>query len=165
MPGAAADYVTAIILLKHIQINQHLVKAIPAELATLIQAIAASVATANRGFITVLDITERMQKTLGGSSDGGVEVRDDYADVFEAFTHAKKHQGLRLRLRRALAPSPPRRAKTRSGRPCGSPAGRPRCRTHRCAPGAGGPEGERNGNYRDGLTRKRCGCGFGRSAI
>ena len=26
--------------------------------------------------------------------------------------------------------------------------GRPRCRMHGCAPGAGGPEGERNGNYR-----------------
>ena len=38
-------------------------------------------------------------------------------------------------------------ARTRSGRPCRSPAvhGRPRCRMHGCAPGAGGPEGERIG--------------------
>ncbi|MFO1097822.1 MAG: HGGxSTG domain-containing protein [Xanthobacteraceae bacterium] len=44
-------------------------------------------------------------------------------------------------------------ARTRSGQPCRSPAvhGRPRCRMHGCAPGAGGPEGERNGNYRHGL--------------
>ena len=47
-------------------------------------------------------------------------------------------------------------ARTRSGRPCRSPAvhGRPRCRMHGCAPGAGGPEGERNGNYRHGLHTK-----------
>lgn len=47
-------------------------------------------------------------------------------------------------------------ARTRSGRPCRSPAvhGRPRCRMHGCAPGAGGPEGERNGNYRHGWYTK-----------
>jgi glucans biosynthesis protein len=47
-------------------------------------------------------------------------------------------------------------ARTRSGRPCRSPAvhGRPRCRMHGCAPGAGGPEGERNGNYRHGFYTK-----------
>ena len=47
-------------------------------------------------------------------------------------------------------------ARTRSGQPCRSPAvhGRPRCRMHGCAPGAGGPEGERNGNYRHGLYTK-----------
>jgi hypothetical protein len=54
-------------------------------------------------------------------------------------------------------------AKTRSGQPCRSPAvhGRPRCRMHGCAPGAGGPEGERNGNYRHGLYTKESGPGFG----
>jgi glucans biosynthesis protein len=43
-------------------------------------------------------------------------------------------------------------ARTRTGRPCRSPAvrGRPRCRMHGCGRGAGGPEGERNGNYRHG---------------
>jgi hypothetical protein len=49
-------------------------------------------------------------------------------------------------------------ARTRSGRPCRSPAvhdGRPRCRMHGCAPGAGGPEGKRNGNYRHGLYTKQ----------
>jgi hypothetical protein len=47
-------------------------------------------------------------------------------------------------------------AKTRSGQPCRSPAvrGRPRCRMHGCGRGAGGPRGERNGNYRDGLHTK-----------
>lgn len=47
-------------------------------------------------------------------------------------------------------------ARTRSGQPCRSPAvqGRPRCRMHGCAPGAGGPEGRRNGNYRHGLYTK-----------
>ncbi len=47
-------------------------------------------------------------------------------------------------------------ARTRTGRPCRSPAvhGRPRSRMHGCAPGAGGPEGERNGNYRHGLRTK-----------
>jgi hypothetical protein len=47
-------------------------------------------------------------------------------------------------------------AKTRAGKPCRSPAvrGRPRCRMHGCGRGAGGPRGERNGNYRDGLHTK-----------
>ena len=47
-------------------------------------------------------------------------------------------------------------AKTRTGKPCRSPAvrGRPRCRMHGCGRGAGGPPGERNGNYRDGLHTK-----------
>jgi glucans biosynthesis protein len=43
-------------------------------------------------------------------------------------------------------------AMTRTGRPCRSPAvrGRPRCRMHGCGRGAGGPSGERNGNFRHG---------------
>jgi glucans biosynthesis protein len=43
-------------------------------------------------------------------------------------------------------------AKTRSGRPCRSPAvtGRRRCRMHGGAPGSGGPKGARNGNYKHG---------------
>ena len=47
-------------------------------------------------------------------------------------------------------------ARTRTGRSCQSPAvhGRPRCRMHGCAPGAGGPEGKRNGNYRHGFYTK-----------
>jgi glucans biosynthesis protein len=47
-------------------------------------------------------------------------------------------------------------ARTRTGRPCRSPAvrGRPRCRMHGCGKGAGGPEGERNGNYRHGRHTK-----------
>lgn len=83
-------YISAIVPLEHIQNRPYLVETMPEELATLIQAIAASVATANREFMTVLDITDRIRRTLAGSSDGG-EVRDDYADVFEAFTQAKKH--------------------------------------------------------------------------
>ena len=48
-------------------------------------------------------------------------------------------------------------AKTRTGKPCQSPAvrGRPRCRMHGCGRGAGGPRGERNGNYRHGLQTKQ----------
>ena len=44
-------------------------------------------------------------------------------------------------------------ARTRSGRPCQSPAvtGRRRCRMHGGAPGSGGPKGSRNGNYKRGL--------------
>jgi hypothetical protein len=47
-------------------------------------------------------------------------------------------------------------AKTRAGKPCRSPAvrGRPRCRMHGCGRGAGGPQGERNGNYRHRLSTK-----------
>ena len=47
-------------------------------------------------------------------------------------------------------------AKTRSGKPCRSPAvhGRPRCRMHGCGRGSGGPLGERNGNYRHGRHTK-----------
>jgi hypothetical protein len=43
-------------------------------------------------------------------------------------------------------------ARTRSGRPCRSPAaiGRRRCRMHGGAPGSGGPKGPRNGNYKHG---------------
>jgi hypothetical protein len=44
-------------------------------------------------------------------------------------------------------------AKARTtGLPCRAPAvrGRPRCRMHGCGRGAGGPLGERNGNYRHG---------------
>ena len=40
------------------------------------------------------------------------------------------------------------------GRALGGLAGHPRCWMHGCAPGAGGPEGERNGNYRHGLHTK-----------
>jgi hypothetical protein len=44
-------------------------------------------------------------------------------------------------------------ARTRSGRPCQSPAvtGRRRCRMHGGAAGSGGPKGSRNGNYKRGL--------------
>jgi hypothetical protein len=43
-------------------------------------------------------------------------------------------------------------AKTRSGKPCRSPAvtGKRRCRMHGGAPGSGGPKGSRNGNYKHG---------------
>ena len=44
-------------------------------------------------------------------------------------------------------------ARTRSGKPCQSPAvsGKRRCRMHGGAPGSGAPRGERNGNYRHGF--------------
>ncbi len=43
-------------------------------------------------------------------------------------------------------------AKTRSGRPCRSPAvtGKARCRMHGGAKGSGAPKGERNGSYKHG---------------
>jgi hypothetical protein len=85
-------YINAIVLLEYTQHRPYLVETMPGELATLIQAIAASVATANRECMTVLDITDRIRKAQGGSSaTDGDEAEDDYADVFEAFTHAKKH--------------------------------------------------------------------------
>jgi hypothetical protein len=48
-------------------------------------------------------------------------------------------------------------ARTRAGKPCRSPsvAGKKRCRMHGGAAGAGGPSGERNGNYRHGLYTKQ----------
>jgi hypothetical protein len=48
-------------------------------------------------------------------------------------------------------------AKTRTGQSCRSPAvrNRPRCRMHGCGRGAGGPHGERNGNYRHGRHTKQ----------
>ena len=51
-------------------------------------------------------------------------------------------------------------ARTRSGRPCQSPAvtGRRRCRMHGGAPGSGGPKGSRNGNYKRGLYTARGDC-------
>jgi hypothetical protein len=44
-------------------------------------------------------------------------------------------------------------AKTRAGHPCKQAAvtGRPRCRMHGGAKGSGGPQGERNGNFKHGL--------------
>jgi hypothetical protein len=44
-------------------------------------------------------------------------------------------------------------ARTRSGKPCQSPAvnGRRRCRMHGGAPGSGGPKGARDGNYKRGF--------------
>ena len=47
-------------------------------------------------------------------------------------------------------------ARTRSGRPCQSPAvtGRRRCRMHGGAPGSGGPTGPRNGNYKHGRYKR-----------
>ncbi len=44
-------------------------------------------------------------------------------------------------------------AKTRSGRPCRQAAvnGRARCRMHGGAKGSGGPRGERNGNFKNGV--------------
>jgi hypothetical protein len=52
-----------------------------------------------------------------------------------------------------LARAPRCGARTRAGRPCRQAAvrGRVRCRMHGGAPGAGGPRGERNGNYKFGL--------------
>jgi hypothetical protein len=85
-------YVNAIVLLDHIQSRAYVVETMPDELATLIQAIAASVATANREYMTVLDITERMRKAQGGDQEAnGSEVRDDYGDIFDAFKQPKKH--------------------------------------------------------------------------
>ena len=58
-----------------------------------------------------------------------------------------------FRLRRA----PRCGARTRSGRPCRSPAvrGKVRCRMHGGATGSGAPKGERNGNYRHGLFTQK----------
>src|SRR5258707_5598886 len=48
------------------------------------------------------------------------------------------------------------RARTRGGAPCRSPAvrGRPRCRMHGCAPGSGGPRGERSGKFKHGRSTR-----------
>jgi len=46
-------------------------------------------------------------------------------------------------------------ARTRSGKPCRSPATKKgRCRLHGGASGSGGPPGERNGQYRHGERTK-----------
>jgi glucans biosynthesis protein len=46
-------------------------------------------------------------------------------------------------------------ARTRSGKPCRSPATKKgRCRLHGGANGSGGPPGERNGQYRHGERTK-----------
>jgi hypothetical protein len=46
-------------------------------------------------------------------------------------------------------------ALTMSGKPCRSPATKKgRCRSHRGAPGSGGPSGKRNGQYRHGERTK-----------
>jgi glucans biosynthesis protein len=52
-----------------------------------------------------------------------------------------------------MANAPRCGARTRAGRPCRQAAvrGRARCRMHGGAKGSGGPQGERNGNYKFGL--------------
>jgi hypothetical protein len=46
-------------------------------------------------------------------------------------------------------------ARTKSGKPCRSPAtGKGRCRLHGGASGSGGPPGKRNGQYRHGERTK-----------
>jgi len=55
----------------------------------------------------------------------------------------------------SLAASLSKRGFAIAGLPCRQAAvrGRPRCRMHGCGRGAGGPDGERNGNYRHGRRR------------
>jgi hypothetical protein len=52
-----------------------------------------------------------------------------------------------------LAKAPRCGAKTRASRPCRQAAvrGRSRCRMHGGAKGSGGPQGNRNGNFKHGL--------------
>ena len=98
-------YVNAIVLLQYTQHRPYLVETMPGELATLIQAIAASVATANRECVTVLDITDRIRKAQGGiSATDGDEEEDDYADVFD---------GLQVKKPRAMAMAPQTSQKAR----------------------------------------------------
>jgi hypothetical protein len=60
--------------------------------------------------------------------------------------------GAHLRSTGAMLSSPRCGAKTRSGRPCMSPAvsGKKRCRMHGGAPGSGAPRGNKNA-LKDGL--------------
>ena len=60
--------------------------------------------------------------------------------------HQTTQEPLRLRL------APRCGARTRSGRPCSSPAvkGKPRCRMHGGSRGSGAPKGTRNGSYKHG---------------
>jgi hypothetical protein len=53
----------------------------------------------------------------------------------------------------ALRQAPRCGATTRSGRECRSPVvrGKARCRMHGGAKGSGGPRGDRNGNFKQGL--------------
>jgi len=58
-------------------------------------------------------------------------------------------------LRADAAKSPTAGARTRSGKPCRSPATKKgRCRLNGGAKGSGGPPGERNGQYRHGEGTK-----------
>jgi glucans biosynthesis protein len=73
--------------------------------------------------------------------------------------HQRSSQPVSLRQARRCG------AKTRTGQPCRSPAvrDRPRCRMHGCRRGAGGPQGERNGNYRHGRNTKETQAVVGRN--
>jgi len=68
----------------------------------------------------------------------------------EAMNAEKKHQQpLQFQTARQCG------ARTRSGKPCRSPATKKgRCRLHGGAAGSGGPPGERNGQYRHGERTK-----------
>jgi len=60
----------------------------------------------------------------------------------------------------ALRQAPRCGARTRSGRACRSPVvrGKARCRMHGGARGSGGPQGDRNGNFKHGhYTREAAG--------
>jgi hypothetical protein len=55
-----------------------------------------------------------------------------------------------------MAQAPRCGAKTRAGHPCRQAAvsGRARCRMHGGATGSGGPRGNRNGNFKHGLSTR-----------
>jgi hypothetical protein len=66
----------------------------------------------------------------------------------EAATNAQADRRTSLRARRCGA-------RTKSGKPCRSPATtKGRCRLHGGASGSGGPPGKRNGQYRHGERTK-----------
>ena len=57
-------YMTLILVMKHLQLNLHLVETMPGEVGTLMKASAGALYKATNGFKTLLDITDRVRKTV-----------------------------------------------------------------------------------------------------
>lgn len=87
------------------------------------------------------------QATVGNVTANPTQGAGDFHKAMDNPMQQRTAEPLRLRqAKRCLS-------KTRSGKPCHSPAanGTRRCRMHGRALGSGAPRGERNGNYRDGF--------------
>lgn len=75
--AARESYIAAIILLSKVQENPQLAVEKPREIGSLQQALAGSITAANGGFAALLDITDRMMKTVPPEARQVLEAQED----------------------------------------------------------------------------------------